>query len=166
MSEKRAVLIRPASPMDAVNIVRLIKGGWKETPAAQISEFDELKLLEYVSTTMKHAFAIVAEHEASGRLLGTVAAAPIRMPWCQGVVLAESWFAVVPHERAKAVPDQLLGELDRFLDKQGLSALLGTQVLTPARFNEVYAKRKGYQPSRATFIRLPTAVPAVAKVGT
>jgi GNAT superfamily N-acetyltransferase len=139
--------------MDSVNIVKLIKAGWKETPASSVGEFNESAMLEYVNTTLRHAFAIVADLE--GRLLGTIAVAPIRMPWYSKVILAESWFAVIPHDRAKKVPEQLLTELERFLDKQGLPALLGTQVLTPARLNAVFTPDRGYEPLRATFVRLP-----------
>jgi hypothetical protein len=152
VSAKHEVNIRPASAMDSVNCVRLIKAGWTETPAAQISEVNEQQLLEYVTTTLRHCFAIVADLD--GRLLGTLAVAPIRTPWCKEVLMAESWFCVVPQYRAKRVPEQLLAALDRFLDLNRLTAILGTQILTPPCFNEILAKRSGYQPSRATFLRV------------
>lgn len=159
MSEKAEAVIRPAGPMDSVNLVRLIKEGWKETPASQISPLNEQKLLEYVTATLRHCFCIVAEK--NGRVLGTLAVAPIRMPWCESVVMAESWFCVVPRHRDGKLPGQLLRALDQFLDKQKLPAILGTQILTPASFNGMMGERKGYQHSRATFVRLPAEAQAV-----
>jgi GNAT superfamily N-acetyltransferase len=155
VSEKREVLIRPASSMDSVNVVRLIKAGWKETPAAQLNGVNEQQLLEYVMSTLRHSFAIVADLE--GRLLGTLAVAPIRIPWCDSLVMAEAWICVVPQYRSKRVPEQLLDALDQFLDKNTLPVILGTQILTPPCFNEILAKRTGYEPSRSTFLRLPGA---------
>lgn len=155
MREKTEAVIRPAGPMDSVNVVRLIKDGWKETPAAQISPLNEQKLLEYVTATLRHSFCIVAER--NGRMLGTLAVAPIRMPWCEAVVMAESWFCIVPKYRDRKLPDQMLAVLDQFLDKQKLPAILGTQVLAPARFNAMLGERAGYLHSRATFVRLPAA---------
>lgn len=153
MSDKSEASIRPAGPMDSVNVVRLIKEGWKETPAAQISPLNEQRLLEYVTSTLRHSFCIVAEK--NGRTLGTLAVAPIRMPWCETVVMAESWFCVVPKYRDRALPGQMLRVLDKFLDTQKLPAILGTQVLAPSQFNALLSGRAGYLESRTTFVRLP-----------
>lgn len=156
MSEKQKVTIRPAGPMDSVAIVRLIRAGYAETPAKQMGELDEQKLLEYVTTTLRHAFAVVADI-GSGRIIGALAVAPIRVPWCNAVVMAESWFAVVEAHRVKGVPEQLLGAAEVFLDKNNLVGFLGTQMLTPAAMNTMIAKRSSYMPSRHTFLRLPAA---------
>lgn len=156
MSKKQNVIIRPASAMDSVNIVRLIKAGYAETVAKQIGELDEQKLLEYVTGTLRHAFVIVADNQA-GRLLGTLGIAPIRVPWCNAVMMAETWFAVTAPYRVKEVPEQLLEAVETFLDKNGLVGFLGTQMLTPADMNGIIERRtnQGYYPSRETFLRMP-----------
>jgi GNAT superfamily N-acetyltransferase len=155
MSQKHTTTtIRPATAMDSVAIVRLIRAGYAETPAKHIGELDEQKLLEYVTGTLRHAFVVVAD-QGSGRVVGTLALGPIRVPWCNAVVMAESWFAVVEAHRAKGIPEQLLGAAEVFLDKNKLVGFLGTQMLTPASMNAVIAKRPGYVPSRQTFLRLP-----------
>ncbi|HSV90927.1 MAG TPA: hypothetical protein VLH80_07490 [Nitrospiraceae bacterium] len=151
--KKDAVVIRPATAMDSVNLVRLIKAGYSETPAREIGKLDEQKLLEYVTTTLRHAFVIVADLQ--GRLLGSIGVAPIRTPWCETVVLAETWLAVTPAYRTTRVPEQLLDALERFLDSNKLVGFLGSQMLTPAELNEVIAKRSSYLPSRHTFLRMP-----------
>jgi predicted N-acetyltransferase YhbS len=150
---KPAVQIRPASPMDSVNIVRLIREGYEQTPARELGDLDEQKLLEYVTTTLRHAFVVVADQ--GRRVLGTLGLAPIRVPWCSSVMLCETWFAVTDAYRTRGVPDQLLQAAEAFLDKNHVAAFLGTQMLTPVDMNGLIAKRRGYMPSRHTFLRLP-----------
>lgn len=159
MSDKSKVTIRSATAMDSVNIVRLIKAGYTETPAKDIGELDEHQLLEYVVATIRAGFTLVADME--GRLLGTIAMAPIRMPWFPTPIMAEVWLAVVPNYRPKGVPEQLIGVVEQLLDRQNMAGFLGTQMLTPAELDSAYAKRPGYRASRASFIRLPR--PALAQ---
>lgn len=156
MANKSAVQIRPASPMDSVNIVRLIKEGFEETPAKGLGDLDELKLLELVSFGIRHSFVLVAELNPGGRILGSIAVTPVRPPWCTAVLMTEQWFAVKDAYRTRNIPEQLLEALEAFLDKDGRPALLGTQMLTPAWADAVFAKRSrlGYAPSRGTFLRL------------
>lgn len=153
MSDKTAMKIRPATAMDSVNIVRLIKAGYEETPAKQVAAVDELKLLGFVNQALQEAFVLVADLE--GRLLGTISFAPIRLPWCTAVVMTEMWFAVVPQYRAKRVPEQLLEATEKFLDQRALPGFLGSQMLTPPVMNAIIAKRSEYQASRQTFLRMP-----------
>lgn len=153
MTKKQNSIVRPATAMDSVNIVRLIKAGYEETPAKDIGPLDEQKLLEYVTGTLRHAFVVVVDQ--GGRILGTVGVAPIRIPWCNAVVMAETWFAVTEAYRDRRVPEQLLETLETFLDKNKLVGFLGTQMLTPAGMNDAFNKRKEYAPSRETFLRLP-----------
>ena len=148
--------------MDSVAIVRLIRAGYAETPAKDLGLLDEQKLLEYVTGTLRHAFVVVAD-QGSGRTVGTIALAPIRVPWCNAVVMAESWFAVVEAHRMKGVPELLLSAAEAFLDKNKLVGFLGTQMLTPASMNAVIAKRAAYTPSRHTFLRLPATATAAKK---
>ena len=150
--------------MDSVAIVRLIRADYTETPAKEIGELDEQKLLEYVTGTLRHAFAVVAD-QGSGRVVGTIAVAPIRVPWCNAVVMAESWFAVVEAHRAKGVPELLLSAAETFLDKNKLVGFLGTQMLTPASMNAIIAKRSAYMASRHTFLRLPASAAKKAAAG-
>lgn len=154
MSDK-TITIRPASAMDSVNIVRLISEGYEETPAKEMGALDEQKLLEYVTATLRHAFVIVAAQKPGNRVLGALGVAPIRLPWCNAVVMAETWFAVTGAYRTRRVPEQLLEALEVFLDQNKLVGFLGSQMLTPACMNATIAKRAEYAPSRQTFLRLP-----------
>jgi predicted N-acetyltransferase YhbS len=160
---KPAVLIRPASPMDSVNIVRLIREGYEQTPAVGLGELDEQKLLEFVTTALRHAFVVVADQ--GRRVLGSLGVAPVRVPWCSNVIMTETWFAVTEAYRSRRVPEQLLEALETFLEKNNLPALLGTQMLTPSDMNSVISRRPGYSPSRQTFLRIPRAAPSKKAVG-
>lgn len=161
---KAAVQIRPASPMDSVNIVRLIAEGYRQTPAKDLGKLDEQRLLEYVTTMLRHAFVVVADQ--NGRILGTLGVMPVRLPWAPAVVQTETWFAVTEAYRTRRIPEQLLDAVEDMLEMTGQAALLGTQMLTPEWANQVIAKRRGYVPSRQTFLRLPATVRQVRKVGT
>lgn len=167
MAEKKTkIVIRPAVAMDSVNIVRLIKAGYYETGASEIGPLDEQKLLEYVTTTLRHAFVLVAEQHIpskGGRIHGTIALAPIRMPWCSIAVLAECWFAVTDAYRSRGIPQQLVEATDTFLDQRNMVGFYGTQMLTPPALNDVFEERgrQGYREARHTFIRLPNQPTAV-----
>lgn len=69
--------------------------------------------------------------------------------------MTELWFAVMEPYRTRGVPDQLLEALEQFLEKNKLPVLLGTQMLTPSDMNALIQRRKGYVPSRQTFLRMP-----------
>lgn len=154
---KPAVQIRPASPMDSVNIVRLIREGYERSPAQELGKLDEQKLLEYVTTTLRHAFVVVADQDKGHRVLGTLGLAPIRMPWCNSVLMAETWFCVTEPYMSRGVPELLLAAAESFLDKNAFASFLGSQMLTPPSMNAVIAKRtnQGYAASRHTFLRMP-----------
>jgi N-acetylglutamate synthase-like GNAT family acetyltransferase len=141
--------------MDSVNIVRLLKTQYAESAARLLAPFDEQRVLQYVTATLgnKYAFSIVVE--ASGRLLGTAALAPVPLPWCTAVVMAEAWFAVVPAYREKEAPGQLLLALGAMLDREGIAAIHGTNLLAPEEFDELLAARKDLTIGRTTYVRVP-----------
>lgn len=148
----RSAEVRPATAMDSVNIVRLIKDGWKDTPAAQVSAFNEHTMLEYVTKTIGHAFSLVVD--LHGRVLGSIALVPIRMPWSKEAVMAEAWFAVQRQQRDRGIPEQLLDVCDAFLDKNDWPVMFGTNVIVPGDFNAILLKR-GYEAVRSSYLRLP-----------
>jgi len=137
--------------MDSVNIVRLLKAQYAESAARFLAPFDEQRVLEYVTMTLANAFAIVVE--ASGRLLGSAAMAPVRLPWCGVLVMGEAWFAIVPACREKGVGEQLLSAIGAFLDAQHLPAIHGTNLLAPEGFDDLLAKRRDLKIGRMTYVR-------------
>lgn len=160
MKHKSQIDIRPTTAMDSVNIVRLIKEGWKETPTSRVSLFNDHAMLEYVTKTIAHAFTLVAD--LHGRVLGSIALVPIRMPWSKDAVMAEAWFAVQPPQREKGIPEQLLEACDEFLDKNAWPVVWGTNAIVPSAFNELLAER-GCESIRSLYLRMPNATARPAK---
>lgn len=151
-----AVNIRPATALDASNLVRLLHAGWDEGAAAALGSFDEGRVLEYVTRTLKHCFAVVAER--SGRIVGSIAIAPAHLPMIAEPVMVEAWFACVPAWREKGVPGELLFAAERLCDTHGLAFATGTNLGAPVALDVAGVKdRAGYVPLRASLIRFPKA---------
>ncbi len=148
-----AVSIRPATALDASRLVRLLHEGWSEGAAARLGQFDENRVLEYITRTLKHCFAILAER--SGRIVGSIAIAPAHLPMIAEPVMVEAWFACVPAWRDKGVPGELLAAAERFCDSQCLALAIGTNFTAPAALDRALAGRAGYAPLRASLIRVP-----------
>lgn len=145
--------------MDSVNIVRLLKVSHGESPIKLVADFDDQRVLEYVTTTLRHCFCVVAE--SSGRVLGSLALAPIRLPWSPTtLVLAEAWLAVIPQFRTKGVPEKLLAAAGVFLDRTQHAAFLGTSMVAPSAFDAIMEGLPDYAAVRTSFIRVPAPVSA------
>jgi GNAT superfamily N-acetyltransferase len=148
-----AVSIRPATALDASRLVRLLHEGWSEGAAARLGQFDENRVLEYITRTLKHCFCIVAER--SGRIVGSLAIAPAHLPMIAEAVMVEAWFACVPAWRDKGVPGELLAAAERLCDGQGLALAIGTNFTAPTGLDRALAGRSSYAPMRAVLMRLP-----------
>lgn len=148
-----AVTIRPATALDASRLVRLLHEGWSEGAAARLGAFDENRVLEYITRTLKHCFAIVAER--SGRIVGSIAIAPAHLPMIAEPVMVEAWFACVPAWRDKGVPGELLAAAERFCEQQGLALVIGNCLASPAALDRATVARAGYAPLRQAVIRVP-----------
>lgn len=160
MSKPKPIL-RPATVMDSVNLVRLIRSGWEESAAREVAPMDDNKLMEYVQKSLKHCFCVVVEQDR--RILGSVCLVPIGLPWANNVLaLAEGWFIVQGPQRRKGIPELLLGAVERFLDEQNHVAILGSNLLAPPDMSDAMDGRPGYRPVRLTFLRLPVGRPVAA----
>lgn len=150
--------VRPATPMDSVNIVRLLKQQHAESAARLIGEFDEQRVLQHVAAVLANKDAFIIVVEASGRLLGSAALTPVPVMFCRAWVLAESWFAVVPSWRSQGVPEQLLEALGAVADRVQAFTLLGCNLIAPDAFDDVLGARKDLTFGRTTYVRAPVAV--------
>ena len=146
--------LRPATVMDSVNLVRLIRAGWEESPAFGVAPLDDTKLMDYVQKSLKHCFCVVVEQDR--RILGSVCLVPFVLPWASNVLaLAEGWFIVQASQRRKGISELLLGAVERFLDDQKLIAIMGSNLLAPPEMSEPMNGRPGYTPVRLTYLRFP-----------
>lgn len=129
MSEKLPVqlIVRPAKPMDTVNIVRLLSLSWSRSPVAQISPVDEKRAFEYVCAMLPQAFMLVAE--VSGRIIGSICIAPMQHPWSTAQFMGQVWFVNNGSIHSKRASEEMLNYVRDFLDAQEQPALF--------RMNEV-----------------------------
>jgi len=139
--------------MDSVNVVRLLRTQYAESAARLLAPFDEQRVLQYVVTTIAKCPVVIVEQ--NGRLLGSAAIAPVILPWCGKIVMGEAWFAVVAGYRDKGTPQELLKWLGAFLDREGLAAVFGTNLLAPANFDAVLRKQGGMEQGRTSYLRVP-----------
>lgn len=164
MAEKKIekIVYRPATAMDSVNIVRLLKSQYDESPAKHLAPFDESQILRYVTNTLGQlsadplagAYCIVAEK--GGRLLGCLALADILVPWNKAFkVMAECWFVVVPQYQAKGVVEKLRDYSNSMLDMAGKTAFFGTNMYTSNAVDKIIGAGDGIYAGRQTFIRIP-----------
>jgi GNAT superfamily N-acetyltransferase len=164
MAEKKIerIAYRPATAMDSVNIVRLLKAQYDESAARFLAPFDEKHILRYITATLGNfdperngaAYCIVAEKD--GRLLGSLALADIVLPWNpQFKVMAECWFPVVPQYLAKGVGEKLRDYAYGMLDMAGKTAFFGTNMYTSNAIDKVIADSPGVHAARTAFIRVP-----------
>lgn len=147
--------LRPASAMDSVNIVRLLKLQHAESAARLLGEFDEQRVLQYVTATLANpqAYSIVVEF--SGRILGSAAIAPIPIVFSRGLVMAEAWFAVVAACREQEVPGQMLDAIATLADSVPVHLILGTNVLAPVDFDDILSARADLTIGRSSYVRVP-----------
>lgn len=160
MAEKK-IVIRPATAMDSVNLVRLLKSGYEESAARKIAPFDEQEILRYVSEVinpsnkqMPATYCTVAEKE--GRLLGSLALTPRPVPWHPRTwVMMENWFAVAVSNRIKGVDGMLLDQAWDMLDRLNLFAFMGTNMFTSNSVDLAIESAPSMTRGRITFIRQP-----------
>lgn len=167
MAEKK-ITIRPATAMDSVNIVRLLKAQYDEAAVRHLATFDEDEILRYVTRTITpdpgnplRAYILVAEKD--GRILASLALTPVPVPWNKSIlVLMESWFAIVPQYRTKGIAERMRDNAEVMLDKLGMFGFFGTNLLTTNAVDPVFAGRDGYAPGRTAYIRTPKKKAAAA----
>ena len=145
--------IRPAAPLDAANIVRLLKQCWEETRAAQFARVNDQKAIQYVVETMAVSFVAVAE--ISGRIVGVIALTPYKEPWSDDVAMAEEWYYVVPSFRSRGAAALLLQEAELFCDLQQVPMLFGINASQPKELDEFFARRQGYTYMGGNYMRTP-----------
>lgn len=156
------IVYRPATAMDSVNIVRLLKSQYDESAARHLAPFNEKQILQYVTITLGNfdpeqfsaAWCVVAEK--GGRILGSLALANIAIPWNREfVVMAECWFVVVTQYHTKGVVQRLKAYADDMLDRGQRAAFFGTNMYTTGALDKIIGDAPDMHPARSTYIRVP-----------
>lgn len=159
MTEKsRGATIRPATALDAVNIVRLLQDGWKGSGAVQVARVNETKAMEYVLSTIKlseREDAFVSVADLSGRLVGTLACVRRQERWSEDWFLGKEWFYVTPTWLTRGTAHSLLAEAEKHADARAMSMLFEIDIATQSEFDRLLANRPGYRRHGATYLRMP-----------
>lgn len=154
MSDKITVSIRRATPLDTVNLVRLLKECWDELREIQVSRVDDYYAISHVNETVQKGFVLVAD--VSGRLVGSIAVRPCREEWSRPTdwYLNEVWWYTTPRFRDRGVALQLLLEAEKLSDDKQLPLYMCLNSLNP-EVDTLFTARSSYRRTGGNFMRFP-----------
>jgi predicted N-acetyltransferase YhbS len=150
-------IIRPATALDAVNILKIIR---KSDTLPNDSDRSELQAVRSVLDVLELAHAWVSEQH--GRVVGTIALRPVQEAGVR--MLSEEWFAVIPSFWSRQMPFELLAEGERCADRVGAWLRLGTRGETAAELKSMYARLKSYSYHGGAYVRRPNGARSQAAV--
>lgn len=144
------IKIRPAAPLDAANIVRLLKHLWLEETAITADRVNDGKAMLFVMKTLDQGHVLVAE--LSGRIVGTIAAQVTQEPFSDESLIEVRWlYAITARETVEQV---LLEQLEAFANEQELPMLARVFRYTRNRVDH-FGGRKGYVSMGPSYFRIP-----------
>jgi hypothetical protein len=111
-TENRTLRIRRATPLDAVNLYRLLVSEEKRTGAGR--PFDEAARMAHIIVAIAEGFVTVAV--ISGRIVGSIGAIPTSATYIKGAALTGEWFVILPSFSDTKVGAKLVQGLVRFAD--------------------------------------------------
>lgn len=153
---KVETVIRPAAPLDAVAIVKLIKNGYRERMLSYQVPNDGLAL-ELILRMILKGFTVVAER--GKRIVGVHANFVHPEEWGTVNYIDNVFFYVLPPERKHGTADRILQIVHENADKAQLFARLGTVVGEEGDPREAthieWLNRKGYRYAGSVFFREP-----------
>lgn len=112
------IKIRPARPDDVVNIVKLLRKGWREQ-VVEYAEIDDLRGYAWILGIIEEGFIAVAD--LSGRIVGAACASPFRPPWSLVWMADMEFLYVDPNFRDHGTTEGLLDAVTGWADKVNLS---------------------------------------------
>lgn len=103
--EAKRIRVRPATPMDTVNVAKLFKRMLGEALMPLTPAVDS-NLVPWVSYVISKELCAVAE--IADRLVGTIAFSAYRPPWGDETLMKLDWFYVTPPYRQRGTSEVLL----------------------------------------------------------
>ena len=113
MTENK-VHVRRAEPKDIVNIVKLLKGGWKEQ-TVEYAPIDDLRGYRWLLEIIENGFIAVAD--LNGRIVGSACASPFMPAWSLKWMLDMEFLYLIPSFRGSDVDKELVKAVTGFADK-------------------------------------------------
>lgn len=149
-SANSEIKIRPAAPLDAANIVRLLKHLWLEETALTADRVNEHKAMLFVMSTLDQGHVLVAE--LSGRIVGTIAVQVTQEAFSDESLIEVRWlYAITSRE---LVEQALIEQAEGFADEQELPMLARLFRYSGNRVDH-FGGRKGYVPMGPSYLRIP-----------
>lgn len=149
------IKIRPAAPLDAANIARLLKASLETGVASRLVRVDDIRLLQHVTDVLTTSFVAVAD--VSGRLVGVIALQASKLPWSEDFVLSEVWGYVVPKFLQRGARELLLKTAEDFADERQAIIIVATHMVGSSSVDYDLSKRPGYEKLSSAHIRAPAS---------
>lgn len=125
MSKKKTkILVRRADPKDIVNIVKLLRNGWKEQ-TTEYAPIDDLRGYRWLLGIIDEGFLAVAD--LNGRIVGAAGASPFCPPWSTQWMLDMEFIYLLPQFRGDSVANELIKAVEGFADHVKLSMVFTIQ---------------------------------------
>jgi hypothetical protein len=116
-TEQPALRIRRATPLDAVNLYKLLVD--EEQNTGIDVEFDEAVRLAHILHVIATGYVAVAEK--SGRLVGTIGFSAGGPQYAKDRVLTSEWYFLIPSLQNSQVPARFVNRIVEFADKHNVA---------------------------------------------
>jgi hypothetical protein len=131
------IKIRPAKPLDASNLARLLTEAHGD--AGAYPPVDPLLGLNWITRTLNEGYVLVAD--VSGRLVGTLALTDYRFPWSPHKYMYLEWLFVQKKFRKGGAFEALMSASHAFADEHDFPIMAGVSSADA----EVFLKDKLFQ---------------------
>lgn len=135
----KQIRIRKARQADAVALFRLVEHMRAEMTLVQ-ARFDEDRAMRWVVDTIATGHTYVAD--LSGRVVGTVALAPMYPPWSRDMVLTNVWLIVLPKFRQRGTGNALFQAAEAMADEIGAPLIVSAQANDDEPWKDEVASRQ------------------------
>lgn len=148
-------VIRRATALDVVNIVKLLKKGYREQalPHQAVNEAKGVATMLPMIADTRSGLTLVADR--SDRIVGVHANVVESEEWSDVPFISNAFFYVLPSERERNTAARLMEHVEKIADKFGLFIHLGTVGNERNEAKERLFRSRGYQYHGATFVREP-----------
>ena len=133
------IKIRPAKPLDASNIARLLIEAHSESGPGAYPPVDHAIGIQWITRTLNEGYVIVAD--VSGRLVGTLALTNYHFPWSPKWYMYLEWLYVQKKFRKGGAFDALIKACHAYADENDAPIVAGIS----AADKDVFLKDKAFQ---------------------
>lgn len=140
------IKIRPAKPLDASNIARLLIDAHDESGPGAYPPVDHTIGIQWITRTLTSGYVIVAD--VSGRLVGSLALTNYQFPWSPKWYLYLEWLYVQKKFRTSGGFEALMTACHAHADAMNAPIVAGIS----AADKDVFLKDKAFQQHGYTYL--------------